>query len=47
VHPSIVELYENNKLMAQLGKLKTANESDDQIGLANEEKILMEILENL
>jgi len=45
VHPTIVELYENNKLLAQLGKLKTGNESDDQIGLANEEKILMEMEE--
>jgi len=47
VHPSIVELYENNKLLIQLEKLKVGNENEDLTGLANEEKILMEILEHL
>jgi DNA topoisomerase-1 len=47
VHPSIVELYENNKLLAQLEKLKVGNVSEDLTGLANEEKLLMEILEHL
>ena len=47
VHPSIVELYENNKLLMQLEKLKAVNESEDLTSLAKEEKILMEVLENL
>jgi DNA topoisomerase-1 len=47
VHPSIVELYENNKLLVQLEKLKVGNVSEDLTGLANVEKVLMEILEHL
>ncbi len=47
VHPSIVELYENNKLLTQLEKLKVGNESEELTGLANEEKKLMGILEHL
>lgn len=44
VHPSLVDLYENNSLKGYLDKLKSNNHPDEIIGLAGEEKLLMEIL---
>ncbi|MEO6695099.1 MAG: DNA topoisomerase IB [Ignavibacteria bacterium] len=43
IHPSITELYENNKLETYLSKLDASN-NKDKSGLTPEEKVLMKIL---
>lgn len=48
VHPCIFELYEKNELDKYLKKIARMKNTDDKItGLAPEEKLLMQILENL
>jgi DNA topoisomerase I len=45
VHPGLIRLYEENKLMKYLGELNALeNDGGDQAGLTAEEKVLMKIL---
>lgn len=47
VHPSILEMYENNSLGKYLEKMDPKPDSEEKLALATEEKILMEILGKL
>ncbi len=47
VHPTIIQLYEDNKLKTYLRDLDGIEENDDVSSLTNDEKILMKLLEKL
>ncbi len=47
VHPSIISLYEENKLKKYLDDLDVLEENDDITGLTNDEKVLMKLLKKL
>jgi len=47
VHPQIISLYEENKLLKYLEQLDEVENQDDSIDLTEEEKVLMKILKNL
>jgi DNA topoisomerase-1 len=46
VHPGLIKLYEENKLMKYLGELDTLGQNDNQSGLTGEEDILMHLLKD-
>jgi DNA topoisomerase I len=46
VHPGLIRLYEENKLMKYLSSLEKMETTEDKTGLAPEEEILMQVLKN-
>jgi DNA topoisomerase-1 len=46
VHPGLIKLYEENKLMKYLSSLDVPEADDNKSGLTEEEEILMQVLKN-
>jgi DNA topoisomerase-1 len=44
IHPGLIQLYEENKLVKYLHELDSQGDSPDKIGLTSEEEVLMKIL---
>jgi DNA topoisomerase I len=47
IHPGLIRLYEENKLLAHLRELEQLNEEEEKAALTADEKVLMKILKKL